>query len=1140
MARARKATKPEDEDVDMLDLPETKVESGSESEVVANFTEEDAEGEEESEEDADGEADEEQDEVVVEGQMDGNEEEEEGEDDEEEDGEEEDDTAPDDQQDEVVGAVKERASSEEGSGSESGTGEDEDAEASSGNEGESASGSSGSSGSSSEESGSSSENEWDDAQEATENPDAVSTRCVFCEQEVEADTNGEVLENLTCSVCGDHAHSKCAEDAGMEEADPTQWRCRTCVENEMFADLESEEEKDDDPNAVLHRDTAPKLARDLLPSTRGGIKPGSHSVFSKLILDEDPMDGSRALRKRKSPTDDAEDDEGGDIKRRRASQESDTESNVRVAHSPAASGENEITVAEGRSSRPRRQQKTVSASARTIQATDNPKSLIIAIPISAAALDTVEKNAQKKLRRRERDRERRARNNPRPSAVVREEQQSHYPAIATTMYSNPFYAFPDREVDELKGKPYGGILTDAEADTTKTYPQQADRDAFESARRKAEEDWRKKTELQTNDIPARPKAMGPASKIKCINFGNTEIDTWHAAPYPEEYTRNKVLYICEFCLKYMSSDFVAWRHKLKCPARHPPGDEIYRSKIINPETQRPTTLSFFEVDGRRNPLYCQNLCLLAKLFLGSKTLYYDVEPFLFYVMTENDEFGCHFVGYFSKEKRGLGPPTPHSRKSFDADIHGHDSSSQPLNDPNIFSNPGNNVSCILVLPIHMRRGFGRTLIEFSYLLTKVEGRTGSPEKPLSDMGLVSYRSYWRGVICKTLLKYTDENTDPPRKPPSVASIARETGMTPDDIISTLEGLRFLVRDPVTHTYALRLDYDYMHEFVEKQDKKMHIQIDPEKLVWTPYVMGRPTSYFALGEEANAPIHAKAPRDEPEEEEDTDAIPAERPNGTQSNEDDTQTNGTPVLASDLLSPNTIKKTPFLPPPLMGANSSSPARSPSRYTGTPNGFSEFSRRQSYDTLYSDSATSSAMLSHIPPTRFEVFPPIPGATSKRRAGRPAGSRNSRRSGGRKGYASPGRPRKHFRDGETVGRSSLAVTATAADDDGDEEMEEEEADGEDDEITVLPDAADGEKEGADDEEEEEGVADEIEVGSEKEDDEFEPEEDDAEGESEEEEEDEGEGGGGGDEEEQESDDDEEEDGEGDDEEEDAEGEEE
>ena len=36
------------------------------------------------------------------------------------------------------------------------------------------------------------------------------------------------------------------------------------------------------------------------------------------------------------------------------------------------------------------------------------------------------------------------------------------------------------------------------------------------------------------------------------------------------------------------------------------------------------------------------------MFLDHKTLYYDVEPFLFYVMTEVNDTGCHFVGYFSK------------------------------------------------------------------------------------------------------------------------------------------------------------------------------------------------------------------------------------------------------------------------------------------------------------------------------------------------------------------------------------------------------------------------------------------------------------------------------------------------------------
>ncbi len=47
-------------------------------------------------------------------------------------------------------------------------------------------------------------------------------------------------------------------------------------------------------------------------------------------------------------------------------------------------------------------------------------------------------------------------------------------------------------------------------------------------------------------------------------------------------------------------------------------------------------------------VYAQNLCLLAKLFLDHKTLYYDTDPFLFYVMTECDNRGFHIVGYFSK------------------------------------------------------------------------------------------------------------------------------------------------------------------------------------------------------------------------------------------------------------------------------------------------------------------------------------------------------------------------------------------------------------------------------------------------------------------------------------------------------------
>ena len=62
----------------------------------------------------------------------------------------------------------------------------------------------------------------------------------------------------------------------------------------------------------------------------------------------------------------------------------------------------------------------------------------------------------------------------------------------------------------------------------------------------------------------------------------------------------------------------------------------------------------FEICGKRYKQYFQSICLLAKLFLGNKTLYFDVEPFLFYVMTTADSTGCHVIGYFSKEKVGTG------------------------------------------------------------------------------------------------------------------------------------------------------------------------------------------------------------------------------------------------------------------------------------------------------------------------------------------------------------------------------------------------------------------------------------------------------------------------------------------------------
>ena len=112
------------------------------------------------------------------------------------------------------------------------------------------------------------------------------------------------------------------------------------------------------------------------------------------------------------------------------------------------------------------------------------------------------------------------------------------------------------------------------------------------------------------------------------------------SPFPKEYDTCDTLYFCDFDLHFVKRRNALARYMKRCELVHPPGDEIYRANSI----------SVFEIDGATSRVYCQNLCLLAKLFLDHKTLYYDVDPFLFYVMCECDEHGCHPVAYFSKEK----------------------------------------------------------------------------------------------------------------------------------------------------------------------------------------------------------------------------------------------------------------------------------------------------------------------------------------------------------------------------------------------------------------------------------------------------------------------------------------------------------
>ena len=97
------------------------------------------------------------------------------------------------------------------------------------------------------------------------------------------------------------------------------------------------------------------------------------------------------------------------------------------------------------------------------------------------------------------------------------------------------------------------------------------------------------------------------------------------------------LYICEYTFRFFRhrSELIRFQNKPGL-GQHPPGHEIYR----DPEH----SISVFEVDGAVEKIYCQNLCYFAKLFLDHKTLYWDVDPFLFYVLCTCDDMGFHPVG----------------------------------------------------------------------------------------------------------------------------------------------------------------------------------------------------------------------------------------------------------------------------------------------------------------------------------------------------------------------------------------------------------------------------------------------------------------------------------------------------------------
>lgn len=285
------------------------------------------------------------------------------------------------------------------------------------------------------------------------------------------------------------------------------------------------------------------------------------------------------------------------------------------------------------------------------------------------------------------------------------------------------------------------------------------------------------------------------NNLEYIVINGKEIKTLYIAPFPQATNRQKIVHICEFCLQHHSSRFQFFRHRCKCYYRRigkPPGDEIYRDGNI----------SVFEIDGRENKTFCKNLCLLSMLFLKSKTLYYEVESFIFYILYRNNS---EFIGYFSKEK---------------------------------LNNTDYNLSCILTLPTFRRTGFGFFLMEFSYLLSKREFKLGTPEKPFSDLGLITYKNFWKIITAETLIKLHDSKI----KFVTLDELCNLTGMIPTDLTFGLEELQVLYyredKNRITQEFSIFIDsWDRIEKIYHDWEIKGYQRVNPDKLLWKPMIFG---------------------------------------------------------------------------------------------------------------------------------------------------------------------------------------------------------------------------------------------------------------------------------------------------------------
>ena len=145
---------------------------------------------------------------------------------------------------------------------------------------------------------------------------------------------------------------------------------------------------------------------------------------------------------------------------------------------------------------------------------------------------------------------------------------------------------------------------------------------------------------------------------------------------------------------------------------------------------------------------------------------------------------------------------------------------------------GYNLACILTFPSAQRRGFGRFLIAFSYELSKKEEKVGSPEKPLSDLGAVSYKSYWASTLLVLLRSFPGQQV-------SIMDLTKMTSILAEDVTATLQMLGLLQFLDDGSNCVLSCPPDVLDSLMEKYPHNGGVPVDPARLHWAPLYVTDP-------------------------------------------------------------------------------------------------------------------------------------------------------------------------------------------------------------------------------------------------------------------------------------------------------------